>query len=190
MAKPRPAQGTGIGSRASTAASCRGASVRAVRRPTIRTAAVGRRGNRVLRTLRLLAVRADRRPAKGTAAAGRYRDRALRTRGCWQYEPTAAQPKGQLPPGAIGHRALRTLRWLAVRADRRPAKGTAAGASRYGRGLAVGCAGSQHQNEGGNQGHHNPPNDALGAASSWRKPTLNQRSRARQWQTRANRLRQ
>jgi hypothetical protein len=63
--------------------------------------------------------------------------------------------------GCYGHRALRTLRWLAVRADRRPAIGTAAGASRYGRGLAVGCAGSQHQNEGGNQGHHHPPNDAL-----------------------------
>ena len=75
--------------------------------------------------------------------------------------------------GCYGDCVLRTPRLLAVRADRRPAKGTAAGASRYGRGLPVGCASSQHQNEGGNQGHHHPPNDPCDPVMNvtWRRTT-------------------
>ena len=87
--------------------------------------------------------------------------RALRTP-LWGTNLPAAGSMSRPPPShrdscrqALWARALRTPRWLAVRADPRPAIGTAtAGAKRYGRGLAVGCAGSQHQGEGGNQDHH------------------------------------
>jgi hypothetical protein len=127
--------------------------IRAVRRPAIRTAAARRYGNRILGTLRSLTIRADRRPTSGTAAARCYGDCALRAlprRGqlCRLLAIRADRGPaiGTAALGRPGDRALRTLRRLAVRADRRPSIRTAtAWARQHRRGLAGGCAGSQHQ---------------------------------------------